>query len=282
MKALVAIAFALAFFICYSHPGVGIVMDSQGNVFYTDLKHVWKIDVQGRKSVAVRNVHTHELYMDQDDNLFGEHLWYNGEKLDTWGHYVWRYSAAGKFEKIIPDKEGFLTDYSFVRDHYGNMFWADRTHDCQKLARTNPDGTLSLMGDQCFKNIRWMTASPQGNVYLIDLYDLKNVDRQGHVKTLAVQLQERKLTQFFVNDPHQLMGLTTDKNENVFVAVYGGRKVKKITPGGQVFTVAETGLNWSPTGVLSAPNGDLWILECSPTNAVRVERITHDGQRIVY
>jgi hypothetical protein len=40
MKALVVIAFALALFTGYSRPGVGIVMDSQGNVFYTDLKHV--------------------------------------------------------------------------------------------------------------------------------------------------------------------------------------------------------------------------------------------------
>ncbi len=45
------------------HPGVGIVMDSRGNIFYTDLKQVWKISPEGRKSIAVANVHTHELYL---------------------------------------------------------------------------------------------------------------------------------------------------------------------------------------------------------------------------
>lgn len=90
-----------------AHPGVGIVQDSKGNIFYTDLKHVWKIQTDGKKSIAVQNVHTHELFMDEHDNLFGEHLWYEGEETDKWGHYVWRLSADGKFEKIIPDSEGF-------------------------------------------------------------------------------------------------------------------------------------------------------------------------------
>lgn len=282
MKWIAILVLIMNAMVAHAHPGVGIVMDSKGNVFYTDLQQVWKIDGQGRKSVAVRNVHTHELYMDESDNLYGEHLWYNGERLDTWGHYVWKFSADGRFEKIIPDTEGFLTNYSFVRDHQGNMYWAHRDGACQKLARKDIDGRISIQDDQCLKDIRWVTSTPTGSVYLVDLYDLKKIDQHGHVETLATQLQERSFTQFFVNDPHQLMGLTTDKNENVYVAVYGARKVKKITPGGKVFTVAETGMTWSPTGVLSAPNGDLWILESSPTNSVRVERITKDGRRIIY
>jgi hypothetical protein len=55
----------------FAHPGIGIVKDKKGNIYYTDLKQVWKIDRDGMKSVAVANVHTHELYVDQDDNLYG-------------------------------------------------------------------------------------------------------------------------------------------------------------------------------------------------------------------
>ena len=257
-------------------------MDTKGNVFYTDLKQVWKIDTRGIKSVVVQNVHTHELYVDEHDNLFGEHLWYNGEAVNTWGHYVWKYSANGSFEKVIPDKEGFLTDYSFVRDHHGNMYWAHREEDCQQVVKHDQNGIATKMGNPCLNNIRWMTATPDGNVFLVDLYDVKKIDRFGRVHTLASQLQERSITQAFVNDPHQLMGLTTDRNENVYVAVYGARKVKKISPDGKVATIVQTNLRWSPTGVLSAPNGDLWILESSPANEVRVEQITADGRRIIY
>ena len=62
-----------------AHPGIGIVVDSRGNVFYTDLKQVWRIAPDGTRSVAVPGVHTHELYLDAQDNLFGQHLWYEGE-----------------------------------------------------------------------------------------------------------------------------------------------------------------------------------------------------------
>jgi hypothetical protein len=272
----------IAAVVSYAHPGIGIVMDTKGNVFYTDLRQVWKINTQGMKSVVVRNVHTHELYIDECDNLFGEHLWYNGEALNTWGHYVWKYAADGTFEKIIPDTEGFLKDYSFVRDHHGNMYWAHREDDCQKIVKHDRNGIVSRIGDQCMDNIRWITATPGGNIYAVDLYDIKKIDRFGRAHTLATQLQERRLTQVFVNDVHQLMGIATDEVENVYVAVYGAGKVKKVSRDGKVTIAAETSLGWSPTGVLHAPSGDLWILECSSTNAVRVERITTDGRRIIY
>src|SRR5688572_23144493 len=71
-----------------AHPGVGIVMDSRGNVFYTDLSHVWKIAPDGAKTIAVRGVHTHELALDSADNLFGEHLWYEGDATRPWAHRV--------------------------------------------------------------------------------------------------------------------------------------------------------------------------------------------------
>src|SRR5262245_19545380 len=78
-----------------AHPGVGIVQDSRENVFYTDLKQVWKIAPDGTKSVAVAGVHTHELCLDSDDNLYGEHLWYEGDATQKWGHRVWRLKPDG-------------------------------------------------------------------------------------------------------------------------------------------------------------------------------------------
>jgi hypothetical protein len=58
-------AFGLLWGTAAAHPGIGIVMDSRGNVFYTDLSHVWKVEPGGAKSIAVRGVHTHELYIDR-------------------------------------------------------------------------------------------------------------------------------------------------------------------------------------------------------------------------
>ncbi len=62
-----------------SHPSVSVVTDGRGNVFYSDLKHVWRIAPDGTKTIAVSNVHTHELYLDTLDNHYGDHFWYEGD-----------------------------------------------------------------------------------------------------------------------------------------------------------------------------------------------------------
>lgn len=55
-----------------AHPGVGIVCDRVGNIFYTDLKNVYKIAQNGERTIAVAHVHTHELAPDLADNLYGD------------------------------------------------------------------------------------------------------------------------------------------------------------------------------------------------------------------
>lgn len=283
MKRIVYTSVLMAFgFICQAHPGVGIVMDSKGNVFYTDLTQVWKIDTKGSKSIAVRNVHTHELYMDEHDNLFGEHLWYDVERPSDWAHFVWRLSAGGVYEKIVPATEGFREEYSFVRDYLGNMYWADRSKVCQKIVRKDKTGRNVELSKGCLKNVRWMYSTPEGVVYFMDGFDLKQMNSGGVVTPIALQLQENTKTNFNDADPHLVMGLHANKQGEVFVAVYGGGKVKVVKRDRRVATLIETDLQWLPTGVLNAPNGDLWILECSPSNSVRVERFTKDNKRTVY
>jgi len=92
---LAAVLFLVSAAPLAAHPGVGIVMDRRGNVFYTDLKQVWKITPDGRKTVAVPEVHSHELCLDERGNLYGEHLWYEGEATNKWGHRVWRLGTDG-------------------------------------------------------------------------------------------------------------------------------------------------------------------------------------------
>lgn len=264
----------------FAHPGIGIVMDSNQNVFYTDLKHVWKIDKTGKRTIAVHNVHTHELYLDKNDNLFGEHLWYEGEASDKWGFYIWKLSSNGSLEKVVQPTEGFPENYSFVRDDH-HMFFTDRKDACQEIIKKGETSRV-VHSKECFKNVRWMTRSEKGNIYLIDGPDLKKIDVNGNVELMASSIAEKKLTQFTVSEQHAAMGLWTDKQENVYVAIFGARVVKKVTPDKKVSEVIQTSFRWSPTGGFLAANGDFWLLESSPLNEVRVERITKNGQRIIY
>lgn len=283
MKILFAAIVTLLSIQALAHPGVGIVEDSKGNIFYSDLKQVWKIMPDGRKIIAVKNVHTHELYIDNHDNLFGEHLWYNGERLNTWGHFVWKLSSSGVFEKVVGDKEGIRDEeYSFVRDHMGHMFFADRDDDCQLVKVKNPDNTVSSLSSTCFKNIRWMQVDRKGIVYVVDETDLKQINKQGIVRTVEAEVSDRKLTNLYQKDPHSVFGIWDDKNGNIYTAVYTGRMVKKFAPDGKVEVVAETSMPWSPSGGLVDHAGNLWILENSIANKVRVERITKDGSRKIF
>ena len=264
----------------FAHPGVSIVMDSRGNVFYTDLKHVWKIAPDGKKSIAVHNVHSHELYIDAEDDLYGEHLWYEGEAIDKWGHRVWCLKADGTLLQIIPSREGFREDYKdffFVRDRAGNMYWADRGKPTV-IRKLTPDGTIT---DFCkshdFRDVRWMTASAEGTVYLTDDEDLRRIMPDGTVSTIARDLKERSFFELVWGDQHNLMGLWLDTEGNVYIAVNSARKVKKVHKDGSVEVVARSAAPWSPTGGFVAPNGDLWLLEYGGNFTGRARRISRDG-----
>jgi hypothetical protein len=221
-----------------AHPSVSVVMDSRGNVYYSDLKQVWKIAPDGKKSVAVPNVHTHELYVDAEDNLYGEHLWYEGEATDKWGHYVWRLSTDGKLTKIIPPRQGFRDDYrdfSFVRDRAGSMYWALREAKPIVIRKVAPDGKVADLGaDAGLSDVRWMTVAADGTVYFTDGPDLVRIARRES-DAAGAQFEGAPVvaTADWFNDTHNLMGLWTDAGGNVYVAAYGARKVKRVSAEGR-------------------------------------------------
>lgn len=250
------------------HPGVGIVRDTRGNIFYTDLAQVWKIDPAGKRTVAVAHVHTHELYLDEHDNLFGEHLWYNGEQRNTWGHFVWRLSASGQYEKIIPDTEGFRQGYSFVRDQMGHHYYADRQGACQTIYRLDVHGQKQKHTPTCFHRVGWMYANAQGDLIFTDRQQLKTITSSG-VRTIA-------------SWKRGAMGVWMDSRGNLYAACYEDQQVKCFDPAGRALSVIQTEGGWHPSGGLTEPDGTLWILENNANNHVRVERVRPAGQRTVW
>ena len=121
-----------------------------------------------------------------------------------------------------------------------------------------------------FKDIRWMTVTPNDAVYLIDLLDLVRITPDGKVTTIARNLASHAL---IGDDRHRVQGLWTDRAGNVYVAASAEREVKRDTPSGRVDVVARSTFPWSPSGGAIAPNGDLWILEYSVTNQQRVRKV---------
>lgn len=264
-----------------AHPGVGIVEDSAGSVFYTDLAQVWRIAPDGTRTIAVPGVHTHELAIDQDDVLYGEHLWYNGEKADTWGHRVWKRTRAGAVSDVVPAREGFLDDYSFVRDRAGTMYWADRGATTV-VKRRAADGTIRTHSTGPFKDVRWMTVTPDGIVYLVDSGRLLRLAADGSVATVVPALSAEKPPPAGVSDPHYQGGLWPGAGGTVYVSVPGERLVLEVKPDGSMRVAARSPLMWAAYGGMLDRRGNLWLLETSKVNAVRVRRIDKSGKEKVY
>ena len=110
-------------------PGVGpsptsVVIDSRGTVYYSDLERVWMIRPDGSKQVAVEGVHTHELFVDAADNLYGEDVTNVGE---AYRHRVWKRAPDGTLTDVLPWRDGYpdeFADYAFIKDNRGRSLRA--------------------------------------------------------------------------------------------------------------------------------------------------------------
>lgn len=252
-----------------AHPSVGIVVDSRGNIFYSDLRQVWRIAANGAKGIAVPNVHTHELYVDLSDNVYGEDVHYNGEQLNTWTSRAWKRSPDGRVVNVVPAHTGFNENYGFVHDARGNMFVVRRDQQTTSIVKCSPG--CSAFGVHHFENIRFMTSTPSGTLYVVDLVDIVKVTPEGRATVIARNLSSKR-------ENHQVLGVWTDREENVYVADYGDRVVKRIDKQGKVDIVARSGFSWAPSGGTFDKNGDMLVLETriavgDETRVVRVSGI---------
>lgn len=264
-----------------AHPGVGIVMDQGGNVLYTDLVYVWKIAPDGKRSIAVENVHTHQLYLDTNGDLYGEHEWYKGN--DVWGNYVWCLSKDGILETYLPEVEGFLDNTTLTRDLEGNSYWVKKSNNTHQIMKELLDGSTQIFSTHDFDNIRWMYYSKFNQLlYVVDNLSIKSVSKSGEVTIVSNQLKERNASFGGVADHHYIFGLWSDYNKNLYVALYGARKVKKVSSEGEMTTIYNSPLGWSPCGGLIEKDGTMWIMEFSKWNATRVRKINPNGENISY
>jgi hypothetical protein len=263
-----------------AHPGVGIVADRHGNVFFTDLKQVWKITADGKQTVAVPGVHSHELCVDAAYNLYGEHYWHDAQ-TKRWMRRVWCLQSNGSLTEVLPPQEGFLRNYSFVRDRMGSMYWIERRAK-PVLMRRSPDGKSAPHTATGFRQVEWMTVAPDGALFLMDGGDLRRVAPDGKVTTVVTKLTAHKPPPAEVSDRNYHMGIWCDAGGAVYVAVAREGLVLQVQADGQTKVVARSGASWSPSGGTFDRKGNMWLLEFDAANAVRVRRIDRAGRERIF
>ena len=266
-----------------AHPSAVLVLDSRGNVYFSDLTNVWVLRPDGSIEIAVPRVHTHELWLGPADTLYGEDVTNVGEE---YRHRVWKLAPDGELSDEIPWRDGFpddFHDYGFHGDSAGLTYVLRRSErvvdvldQAGVLVRT-----ISLAGLKGL--VHWLTVSPGGRMHVAVGADLLTVAPGGtEAELVAAGLVERTDEFNWVHDRHALMGMWPDSAGNVYVSVFSGQVLKRVSPSGQVSVVTRTQGDWSPVGGMVSDDGAVWILEWSGSNEVRVRRLQPDGTERVF
>jgi len=250
----------------YAHPPIGIVCDSQGNIYYSDLSHVWKIEASGGKVVAVANVHTHELCIDGNDNLYGQGSIYSGERTNKWYYYIWRLNKQGRLDTIVPVTEGFyILDYSFARDISGAMYWIKHVGPKTSFMKTSSLGTKKIT-DGDFKRVQWIHVWGQ-IIYFVNHDNIYKMDQQGSIQTILPKLNGSG------NRHNSIFGIWTNAQGELHFANTDKRIIQKRGGNGKLTTVYRSEGTWYPTSGTFDKKGNMWVLEGNEKNEIRALRV---------
>lgn len=258
-----------------AHPAVGIVAGPDGTVFYSDTVHVWAIAPDGSRTIAVRDVHTHQLRLDADGTLYGEHLAFEGGR---WSHRVWRRSPQGQVSDVVPTRPGFLSDvndFSFSVDAAGGTYWLEGSAPARLRVRPQGGAAAVTRATLDLTNASWLAVSRAGIAF---------VSERGIVWRVRPDHPAERLPEGLSRSRERLavMGMAAADDGTLYVAAFFDRAVRRLRPGGDIATVVTSPAGWGPTGVAIAADGAIWVLEASDTNAQRVRRLGRDGQVRVY
>jgi hypothetical protein len=301
------IAFLLHFLSLFipvrADPSNTLVVDKQGRIYFGDVLHntVWKIE-DGKVTPFLKNKHSHRVALDEQDNLYGEHLEYVPSN-DSWRFHMWKATPTGEVSYVVPPSVGF--PWGLLMDKDGNRYeWHGNNNkrDDSRIVKRSPDGTLVTIagkdwgwadgkGEQAkFSSVGGMAWGADGALYLTDTNAIRKLTLDGTVTTivrgvaeLQPNLQARALTVLALGQGGgTLLGLTLDAQGSIYVANYSGKAVIQFAPDGKVLNVIKCENEWSPAGV-AISGSDLFVLEFSDegiTKGPRVRKVSANGNAI--
>jgi len=247
---LLCVLFAISLF---AHPGSGIVLDKQGNIYFTDTgKGIWKIDTQGKLSFLPASKF-HWMTIDAIGNFAGS--------PKSFGEYFERVTTKSNKPSLI-----MCSDFPLVVNKDGNIYYANTRRGSGKIIKRAPDGKESVFAtNKIFEFINGITAGADGSLYITenssgDASTIRKITTDGTMSIIATFVGKEGKDLPLETVPSYCRGLFVDSTGTIYVAATGSRSVLKITPQGKITTILQVTGPWTPTGV-AVFHGEVYILE---------------------
>lgn len=272
------VLFAAFFIVCsltlpaLAHPGHGIVVASNGDVFFADVERslLWKIELTaGSKltKVATR-FHSHSLAIDPADNVYAEHLRYIAEG-DAWEARVCRFGLhSGREEIIAPTMNPEVYPGApFTVDDWGRVYFVSRaSHAIMRTTGKSAAEAWILPGP----NPAAPEAPPLTNVgaiysrgqsmFITDGMIVRKAGKDNKLTTIADLANREVPADANPARSGKLWGICTDDAGSIYAADWDARCIHMIDKEGATSIVLSTEAPWAPTGV-AARGKRLFVLE---------------------
>jgi len=284
---VLAFAFAFPFMLvvaAFAHPGSGIFVDRQGQVYFIDIgAGVWKIDRQGALA-RHPGPNFHWMAMDSDNRFAGAGL-PSGPG--------WEMALAGASPTLIVS-----SDFPAAIGPDGNLYYPQpAVGGGLQIVRRTPGGQASVMArlpaQVSGQPLRWLNGlafGPGGALYYTENRAIRRITPEGQATTVAAHVAPPRCASVPGTEPGTvpyLRGLAVAGDGTIYVAAAGCGSVLKVTPDGKVSTVLQLESPWSPTAV-AVSGRDVYVLEYLHTAnesrrewLPRVRKITADGKSAV-
>jgi sugar lactone lactonase YvrE len=273
-----------------SHPGSGIVVDSEGRVYFAEAGDIdahlpgaiWQIDAQG-KLTRLHEGGAHYLTLDRKRGFPQSDLsrWF-GERVSPW---LQRVDAP---EGALIQADG--QPIAIHRD--GSLYFAKRN---MELIRMTVDGKQTAVvpaleaTTEKLGGIKGLGFGPENSLYVACPGAVLKVGTNGTVSTVTQSITVPDCDREFPpNTPEgqspYLRGLAVDARGMIYAAATGCRAVVRITPSGETSVILRAESPWSPTGV-AVHSDDVYVLEYEHPNSARreewvprVRKVGRDGK----
>ena len=236
-----------------AHPGSGIVLDKEGNIYFTDTgKGIWKIDTLG-KLTYLPSSRFHWLTIDA--------IGYFSESEKSFGEYFERVTPKSNKPALI-----MCSDFPLILNKDGNIYYAVTRPGSAKIIRRTPEGKESVLAaNKIFEFISGIAAGTDGSLYITEASNAKantirKITMDGTVSIIATFVGKDGKDLPLETVPSYCRGLAVDSSGTIYVAATGSRSVLKITPQGKVTTILQATSPWTPTGV-AVFHGEVYVLE---------------------